>query len=255
MRTSIFAGVFAALISVAAAWTTPTGDEPTGNPFVSPGLNDIVPAGKPWTVKWHPTSKGTVSLILLRGPGKNIKPLYAIIEKAPNTGEYEWTPSLDLEDDVTRYGIQLIDDDTGAYQYTTQFGVSNKKPSASGSASSSAVPEPSSSAVSSDYDGHHRKPSITYSTKYATETKCNCPNDTKTASVPAGTTIPTPDDTTYDYTPSQNSTTYSVPEPTTGPVSPSESDITPIEESNGASRMAVGGSFLAVAAGLVIALF
>ena len=50
-----------------------------------------------------------------------------LAEGAPNTGTFVWTPATDLEDDVTHYGLQLIADNTGFYQWSTQFGISNKR--------------------------------------------------------------------------------------------------------------------------------
>ncbi|MCJ1358741.1 MAG: hypothetical protein MMC33_008741 [Icmadophila ericetorum] len=125
MRCSIVALVFAAFAGLTAAYTQPVGATPSGNPISKPGLNEIVPAGKPYTITWDPTTQGTVTIVLLRGPSTNIKPLYPIVEKIPNTGTYVWTPSTSLQADTTHYGIQLIDDATGAYQYSTQFGISN----------------------------------------------------------------------------------------------------------------------------------
>jgi hypothetical protein len=98
-----------------------------------------------------------VTLVLLKGPETNAVPDGVIIEKYPNTGTYSWTPSADLEPSKggTGYGIQLIVDETGQYQYTTQFGISNDNwsghsgsPSAYGGSSSAA---PSSLVVSSGY--------------------------------------------------------------------------------------------------------
>ena len=83
------------------------------------------------TDSFQPTTSGTVTLVLLRGPSTNILPLYPIVEKIPNTGTYVWTPATNLQPDVTHYGIQLIDDQTGAYQYTSQFGISNPSAAAS----------------------------------------------------------------------------------------------------------------------------
>jgi len=71
-----------------------------------------------------------------------VVPIDTIVEDTPNTGSYVWAPSTSLQDDVTGYGIQLIDDATGQYQYTTQFGISNK---AGPPASSSAAPAPPAS--------------------------------------------------------------------------------------------------------------
>jgi len=134
--------VLAAGLGLASAYTTPT-TQLTGNPVLSPGSTDIVPVGQPFTITWDGTGLGsTVTLVLLRGPSTNVVPIATIVEDTPNTGSYVWTPSTSLQDDVTGYGIQMIDDATGKFQYTTQFGVSNK---AGPPASSSAAPAPPAS--------------------------------------------------------------------------------------------------------------
>ncbi|KAL2822554.1 Ser-Thr-rich glycosyl-phosphatidyl-inositol-anchored membrane family-domain-containing protein [Aspergillus granulosus] len=123
------AGVLSALAAVAAAWTAPDYSQaPTGNAILTPGLNELVTAGEPFTITWDPTTEGEISLVLLRGPSTNVVPLYALAENIPNSGSYVWTPSTDLEDDVTHYGLLLVVEtgpNKGAYQYSTQFGVSN----------------------------------------------------------------------------------------------------------------------------------
>ncbi|KXT08122.1 hypothetical protein AC579_21 [Pseudocercospora musae] len=139
---SLFTAGLACMIPLTAAYTKPVGDQPKGNPISQPGLNSVVPAGKPFTITWEPTTPGTVTLVLLKGPSENAVPQYPIVEKTENDGSYVWTPKDDLEPTANAqgYGIQLIDDATGQYQYTTQFGISNpdyKKPDASGSSSSS----------------------------------------------------------------------------------------------------------------------
>jgi hypothetical protein len=75
--------------------------------------------------------------------------LYPIIENLDNTGTYVWTPSTDLQPDTTGYGIQLICDDTGAYQYSAQFGISNPNYSNSSSSSSYSSSPASNSTMSS----------------------------------------------------------------------------------------------------------
>jgi len=52
-------------------------------------------------------------------------PIATLVEGLANSGSYIWTPSTSLDDDVTHYGIELIVDGTGQYQYSTQFGISN----------------------------------------------------------------------------------------------------------------------------------
>lgn len=114
---SLFTAGLALFAPLADAYTQPQGASPKGNPIASPGLADVVPAGKPYTVVWEPTTKGTVTLVLLKGPSTNAEPQYAIAENIPNDGTYVWTPSKKLEptDGPEGYGIQLIVDSNGQY--------------------------------------------------------------------------------------------------------------------------------------------
>jgi hypothetical protein len=134
-KTSI-AALFAGL---AAAQHAPVG-EPSGNPITAP-LTQIVPACTEFTITWKPTTPNPISLVLLRGPAENIKPLSTIVTGITNSGSYKWTPSSGLEADVTHYGLQLIDDVTGQFQYSNQFGIS-KGAECNGVAPSSAVSTP-----------------------------------------------------------------------------------------------------------------
>jgi hypothetical protein len=112
---ALFTAGLAAFAPLASAYTTPKGD-PTGNAIYEPGLNSIVPVGKPFTITWQPDTKGTVSLILLHGPSTNVKPIQTIVEGIDNTGSYDWTPDTNLAPNKTYYGIELIVDATGQYQ-------------------------------------------------------------------------------------------------------------------------------------------
>ncbi|EDU43729.1 GPI anchored serine-threonine rich protein [Pyrenophora tritici-repentis] len=118
--------------------------EPKGNPISKP-LNEIVPACKPFTITWEPTTPNTVSILLLKGPSTNVVKFGpALAEGIANSGTLSWTPSSDLEETATAqgYGIQIIDDVTGQYQYSTQFGISKKE---CGAASSAPVSTPAAS--------------------------------------------------------------------------------------------------------------
>ena len=107
-----------------------------------------MPAGTEYTITWQPTTAGTVSIVLLKGPSENILPLYAVAEKIANTGTYSWTPAADLEPTGNSgYGFQLINDADGTYQWSTQFGIANNGYSGVGSASGSASPSASASAT------------------------------------------------------------------------------------------------------------
>jgi len=116
---TLFAGLAAAQIHV------PVGN-PSGNPISRP-LNEVVPACKPFTITWTPTTPNTVSVLLLKGPSTNVVKFGpSIAEGISNSGSLVWTPpsTLDATTGPTGYGIQLIDDVTGQYQYSTQFGIS-----------------------------------------------------------------------------------------------------------------------------------
>lgn len=140
--------LLASLARLAQSYTTPT-TGPEGNAITRP-LLEIVPVGEPFEVTWDPTTKGTVTLVLLRGPSENVQPLYAIAEKIANNGKFEWTPKDDLEPDTTHYGLQIIDDATGQYQWSTQFGIKNDdySSSSSGSASTTAASKTASDTAS-----------------------------------------------------------------------------------------------------------
>ncbi|GAQ44337.1 hypothetical protein AtubIFM55763_011440 [Aspergillus tubingensis] len=139
-----------ALAALASAYTQPDySQSPTGNAILTPELNQIVPAGKPFEITWDPTTSGSVSLVLLRGPSTNVVPLETIVENIGNSGSYSWTPSTTLEPDTTHYGILLVVEGTGQYQYSVQFGISNPAYSSSSSVAA-ATSTTAAAAVSSD---------------------------------------------------------------------------------------------------------
>lgn len=117
-----------AMAVLASAYTQPDYNKPpTGNAISKPGLHDLVTAGKPYTIQWKPTTKGPISLVLLRGPSSNAEPIHTLAEGIENAGHFEWTPSKDLEPDSSHYGVLLVVEGSGQYQYSTQFGVKKDK--------------------------------------------------------------------------------------------------------------------------------
>ncbi|RPA95832.1 hypothetical protein L873DRAFT_1792057 [Choiromyces venosus 120613-1] len=281
MKYSLFTAVAAAFTSFANAYTTPVGDNPEGNPIVKPGLGEIVPVGAPYTITWTPTTTGTVTLVLLRGPSINVLPLYPIVEKIPNTGTYSWTPATNLEADTSRYGIQLIDDTTGKYQYTTQFGISNPNmvsssssssapiaptssmpssmPTSSMPTSSSPVPTTSKAATTS---GFVTSGTVIYSTSMVTVTSCGaavtaCPGR------PQNTTAPHPPPATTWISPVWNATVSKPAVPTgSTPAAPStnvtksspSAPVIPISPGAG-DKIRVGGAmFVVMVAGFALLL-
>jgi len=154
---------------------------------------------------------------------------------------------------------QLIEVNTGFYQYTDQFGIANKgavvssPPVKEDVPSSTPVKEvvphtPSEAPVKETpeptYPEEELEPeaSITYSTRYATLTSCDCTETpTSYAGVPTGTGSPG----------LTNSTMYTVPSG-----SKPSSTAPPTAEYTGAgSQLKVGGALVAVVAGMAFALF
>ncbi|GAB7329789.1 hypothetical protein MBLNU13_g01515t1 [Cladosporium sp. NU13] len=241
----LFTAGLAALAPLVSAYTTPTGTEPKGNPISQPGLNTIVPVGQSFTITWEPTTEGTVSLVLLKGPAENLIPVYAIAEKIENSGSYTWDPKSTLEasEGAKGYGIQLIDDKTGQYQYTTQFGISNDHkeeaaPSSYAAAPSSYAAAPSayaSSAVSS-----------------AVESASSVVAPVHSTSAPVAAPVTT---AAAPYTIPNNATAvHSAPISfSTGVAKPTGGNLTQVEPSTGsASNMAASFGGLVLAAGIAV---
>ena len=84
------------------------------------------------------SSGGYVSLVLVQGPSENVVPIDCIKDNVSNTGQYVWDVPTWIKPDVTHYGIKIIQVGTGAYQYSTQFGIKNPSYSSSSSAPISA---------------------------------------------------------------------------------------------------------------------
>lgn len=251
----LFAAGLAAFAPLASAYTTPTGTEPKGNPISQPGLNTIVPVDQDFTITWEPTTEGTVSLVLLKGPAENLIPVYAIAEKIENSGSYTWDPKDTLEpsEGAKGYGIQLIDDKTGQYQYTTQFGISNKDYKQAEAPSSYAA-APSSYAAASSVAASSAVSSAVSSSVVAPVQSATSDIIHSTTSVPVAAPVTT------------SAAPYSIPNNTTAPhatgimsfstgstAKPTGGNNTSVEPSTGsASNMAASLGGLVLAAGVAV---
>lgn len=58
-------------------------------------------------------------------------PILTIVDNVANTGSYDWAVPTTLQPDTTHYGVELIVEGTGQYQYSPQCGVSNSAYSSS----------------------------------------------------------------------------------------------------------------------------
>lgn len=248
----LFTAGLAALAPLVSAYTTPTGTEPKGNPISQPGLNTIVPVGESFTITWEPTTEGTVSLVLLKGPAENLIPVYAIAEKVENSGSYTWDPKSTLEasEGAKGYGIQLIDDKTGQYQYTTQFGISNDHKEAAAPSSYAAAPSAYASAPSAYASSAVSSAVESASSVVAPVHSSVAEVISSSASVAAPVTTPA-----APYTIPHNATAvHSAPISfSTGVAKPTGGNLTQVEPSTGsASNMAASFGGLVLAAGIAV---
>lgn len=179
------ASLFSAVVAVAAAYTIP-GTQPDyskgseGHAIFTPGLQQQVPKCAPFDITWSKDAGDKVTLVLLRGPSTNVQPIATIADSIENTGSYSWTPSTGLEVDTTHYGILLIVEGSGVYQYSTQFGISaGECSSGSTTAAETTTAAPTSTPA-------------TIVTVIDDVTTTYCPEEaSSTASVPAATTTTT----------------------------------------------------------------
>ena len=124
----LFALGLAMAASTVHAYTEPT-TQIKGNAILQPGMSSVLPVGEPFDIRWEPTTKGTVTFVLHSGPSSNaLEPLYALVEGVPNNGLYTWTPKNKLQDtngEDEGYGLMIIDDATGKFQWSMPFGIEN----------------------------------------------------------------------------------------------------------------------------------
>ncbi|KAJ5550862.1 hypothetical protein N7535_001199 [Penicillium sp. DV-2018c] len=226
MRFSI-ATVLTGLTALATAYTTPDySKDPSGNAIVSPGLNEIVPEGKTYTIKWEPTTQGPVSLVLLRGPSTNVKPLKTLAESIPNSGSFKWTPGTDLEADTTHYGLLLVVEGTGQYQYSTQFGIS----APAGGSHTIETTETTTICPETETTAAPTAPAASTTTVEVTESTTYCPESDSTtaptstplapAPVPQTTITKSREITTTICPETETSVPTPAPHTSVGPVSP-----------------------------------
>lgn len=256
----LFTAGLAALAPLASAYTTPTGDAPKGNPISQPGLNTIVPVDQPFTITWEPTTEGTVSLVLFKGPAENLQLVYPIVEKIDNSGSYVWDPKETLEpsEGAKGYGIQLIDDKTGQYQYTTQFGISNKDYKQGGapesySAAPSAYASSASSAAVSSAASSVASSAVASSSVVAPVMSATSDIIHTTAAVSSAAPMTT---SAAPYTIPKNTTapgTSTIMSFSTGVAKPTGGNTTTVEPSTGgAANMAASFGGLVLAAGVAV---
>ena len=80
---------FASAAAIAAFLITVVSAEGP-NPIRAPAGGDVLTAGTDYTIKWDPTTAGTVTLILRKGVSTNLDVLDHIATGVANTGTFVW---------------------------------------------------------------------------------------------------------------------------------------------------------------------
>lgn len=230
MRFSV-AALVTAFSALAAAYTTPDYNQPPqGNAIRSPGLAEQVPEGKPYTIKWDTLLGKTVSIVLLRGPSTNVQPIATLAESIPNTGSFVWTPATTLTPDITHYGLLIVVEDAGqyhgAYQWSTQFGLSKAE-------GSDSTTTPTVTATSQTTATASSSSKLTIVTVIDDVTTTYCPEDQASSSAAASSTSISSWTVTTTICPETTTTATAKSSRVPGPVGSSTLKSTPYVQPTG----------------------
>ncbi|RPB29197.1 hypothetical protein L211DRAFT_845193 [Terfezia boudieri ATCC MYA-4762] len=166
------------------------------NGFANPAEGEVIPAGKPYLIKWTADTEGPVALTLRKGPRNNLDTLYQIVMLEYNWGNYTWdvpanTPAGKDYAFEMKWGKDPRPEDVN---YTGHFEITSD--AQEGDYKSSTTESPSSGT------------STETATETATATATETPISTGTGESHSNTTVPTG---------SKNSTTRTSSGPTSTP--------------------------------------
>jgi len=237
------------LAGLAAAYHAPGQQVDGTNPVSLPNSDNPVTVGKPFNVVYDGSGFGDkISILLWRGPGEALVFLKPIADSVENTGTFSWTPDSSLENDITHYGLQVISEASGQFQWSTQFGVINDAPPAvSSSTSSGPTDAPSSSSLKSSLKPTSKlHPPPTKSIHFPSSKPTSPPSDLPKQPPAGGNWAPPPAHS--DYTPP------SAPETFTSYVAAPKPTGYSGAYSNGAGRFAIGAGSAVIALGAAVLL-
>ncbi|KAI5838392.1 Ser-Thr-rich glycosyl-phosphatidyl-inositol-anchored membrane family-domain-containing protein [Morchella snyderi] len=151
---------FSTLVSIALSFAAVVcAQQKAGqNAFTHP-LGGTIDGSEPLILKWTPTTTGTITIKLLKGPTTNILDIDIIATYIENSGSYTWNIPQSLQDSGSmpegdKYGLKILDDATGTYEYSPPFDISvpgstyGGASGSSGSSASSAIESTSKKATS-----------------------------------------------------------------------------------------------------------
>ncbi|PUU77775.1 Ser-Thr-rich glycosyl-phosphatidyl-inositol-anchored membrane family-domain-containing protein [Tuber borchii] len=266
---SFFPAVLSALTGAIGSFAQGT----SGQNAITYPLGGSLDGNVPLTITWTPTTQGTITINLLKGPPSNLVDLGPIAASINNDGTFTWTIPNSLQDSGAmpqgdRYGFKIIDDSTKTFEYSPPFDLSIPGSTfggttSSGTLSATASPTTSMKSVSSSPSSTSATPTPTptsTTTQESTTSTSDFPTST-TTEPPASTSTDLPSDilpNSVDTSPQSTlaaTTTSATPTPSQSKVA--DNNLTPSPGPNipliiGVSASAFGGFALLIVAIVVL---
>lgn len=176
------------------------------NPITSPTAGDVIEAGKPVTIEWNPTSGGKITLTLRSGNGDALTTDATIIEGAPNSGKYTWTPPKDLKGGAD-YTIEIMPagtapNDTTNRNFSPRFSLDSDGKGLSSTGSTTAAPTTTKATSSTETDSSTTTEKDSETTDEATTTTTT--RSTRTTNTAKPTETEDEEDDKEDEIPNSN---------------------------------------------------
>jgi hypothetical protein len=170
---------------------------PGFNPLTNPTMNEVIPAGKPYTIKWTPQGGNGAPVSLYAYAGESASTLQEISTIATGVeaslGKFEWNISPAIGGKYKAYGIKIaLASDKETYQWSNPFTIS----AAEGSSSAASSSSPATTAAS---------------TSSAATSKTDSVSTTTSKPIYSSTTVPTTSSSIAITTPMGNLSTSAVP--------------------------------------------
>lgn len=141
----------AAILTLAGSALAQT---PGFNPLTAPTMNEVIPAGKPYAIKWTPQGGNGAPVSLYAYAGESASTLQEISTIATGVeaslGRFEWNIDAAIGGKFKAYGIKIaLASNKETYQWSNPFTISAAEGSSSASSSSSSSPATTTASTSS----------------------------------------------------------------------------------------------------------
>ncbi|KAJ5127456.1 hypothetical protein N7448_008235 [Penicillium atrosanguineum] len=221
------------------------------NPFEISGNGYSFTVGEATTLKWRPTTSGSVSLRLQQGSVTTSTSGDAIASDIDNDGSYTWTVPDDVNTDW--YTIEIIsDEDSSNYNFLPRFTVTG----ATAAATPTAAATTSATSTTTSESTTTTSSSTSTSTSSTSSTSSSSSAATTMTTMTTSTTSTTSTETQTESTStaastSADSTTTSSSDSASSSTASASSSQTSVPATNGGLVNRVSGGMMAVVAGAI----